>query len=122
MKEVQFANPFEPGSLNSRGHICRMIFRQRNFPLYFEDHEQHLEGDHDRILAENYNRAYACIEKYTGSGEGVLQQWFSDQSDENVFAFIKEYLQADQKILWTGYRIQDQGVSSSKPWQYNLVS
>ncbi len=106
MPTVQLANPYRPCSLGSMDDASLIIFRQYNFPLTYQDTEHHCSADHDRIRSFNSNKADACIRKYTGSGEGILHDWFEKSSDEAVMSFIKEFLEADQHIRWTGYRIR----------------
>jgi hypothetical protein len=106
MKTMQLANPSRSSSLGSLGDANLMIVRQYNFPFTYENNEQHCSGDHDRIKQLDYDKAMACIKKHTGTGEMILDTWFVGSTDEEVISFIKDYLQADQGVVWTGYRIR----------------
>lgn len=106
MRTVQLANPFRPASLGSLGDANLMIVRQYNFPLTYDESEHHCSGDHDRFMQQEYATATACIKKYTGTGEGILEQWFRESADKKILSFIRDYLHADTRIAWTGYRIR----------------
>lgn len=105
MQQVFLAKPFKPNNMGSSGKAKEMIIRQYNFPNTYEDDEK-IEGAYsDRCFQWDYDHAEKCIKEHTGTGEGILESWFSKSKDTQIMAFIIDILKADKNVQWTGYRI-----------------
>ena len=107
MKTVFPAKRYQPGQMGSLGKASYMILKQHDFPWEFPDEEVNLflEEDSDRVFAQRHEHAHACVKKHTKGGELSLGSWFKAATDKEVLEFIKEFIQADPSITWTGYRI-----------------
>lgn len=100
------ARPYKPNNLGSMGNASGMLIRQYQFPNEYHDFEALVFSDHDHCIHANYDRAIACIKKYTKTGELGLESWFLHSSDELIMAFLDEFLDVNYGAKWTGYRIR----------------
>jgi len=103
---VYLAEPYQYGEMGSLGKASGMLIRQFHFPFEYTDNmDQLLHADHDRLYQQDYKRASECIKKHTGTGELGLGSWAMGATDDEILAFLKEILEADQDVNWTGFRI-----------------
>ena len=106
MNKVFTARKFQPNQMFSLGNASYMIIRQYNFPNTYEDNENHMTRDSDRVFQQKYEHAMECVKKHTrSSGNLYLDSWLEKAKDTEVIEFIKEFLNADQNVQWTGFRI-----------------
>ena len=98
--------PFDRDQVNSHGQASYMIFRKHDFPTnFYDERDELIKADSDRLLQLENANFRAQLEKHIGSGEMALPGFFEQASDEQIMAFLKDALQADAKIKWTGFRI-----------------
>jgi hypothetical protein len=105
MNQVFRARKYLPSQMGSLGKASYMIIKQTNFPNKYDENEDLTRMDSDRVFEQDYNHAQACVKKHTGSGELGLALWFENNTDKKILAFIIEFIKADKKVAWTGYRI-----------------
>jgi len=100
-RKVYPASPYKSCNLGSFGKASYMLVRQFNFPdTYDADLDKDISADHDRC-----EHASSCFKKHVAGGEIGFENWALTASNENIFNFLKDILQADSKISWTGFRI-----------------
>ena len=105
MQEVFLANPFKPNNMGSFGQAREMIIRQFQFPNTYEDDEKMESAYSDRCFQWDYDHAEQCVKTHTGTGEGILESWFSKSTDAQILSFIIDMLKSNKNVVWTGYRI-----------------
>lgn len=94
------------GDLGSLGRASNKLIRQFNFPHQFDEDEQMLQADHDRILGWDYDHACAAFQRHMKTGE--LQGWAPSVDNQQVLALLKDLFKVDEDypgVKWTGYRI-----------------
>lgn len=120
-RQVYPASPYTPCNLGSFGKADCMLIKQFQFPdTYDADLDQSLKADHDRCYSVNFEHASNCFKKHVSSGEIGFESWALRASNENIFNFLKDILQADPKFIWTGYRIMG-SVSGTGHAVYSLA-
>jgi hypothetical protein len=104
--QVELANPYRACALGSLGNADRMLVRQFKFPAsYNEDLDRMLSLRHDPTSCQDYLKASGCFKKHTGANEMCFEQWAKESSNDEIFKFLEDILNADNSIKWTGYRI-----------------
>jgi hypothetical protein len=101
--------------MSSTGDANNMFMRQFNFPDKYRDEDKLMQADSDRILSWDYHGFRKTLWKFIGKGEVAIGSWIRrardgemEATDENVMAFIKEALKADEihpGVKWTGWRV-----------------
>jgi hypothetical protein len=105
-KLVNSAEPYNPEALRGLGDASLMLMRQYKFPARYDpDLDKLINSDHDICLSENYKRTTDCVKKHTNQGECGIGYWAQKASDEKIIEFLKDILEADLSMEWTGYRI-----------------
>ncbi len=106
MRQIVPAVRYYPGCLSStRGSSVPCLIRQFQFPDWYENDEETLCADHDHLRGDPATEG--CFERHTHTGEQGLSEWLrrTTTTEDQVFAFLREILQADPRINWTGYRV-----------------
>ena len=103
MARVYTANAY--GKLGSLDDGKYVLIRQHNFPDTFDETRDRLvHADHDRCIQWDYDHAYGCFKKHTGTGDMGLDHWVKSTTNEKVLAFLADILK-QPPLGWTGYRI-----------------
>lgn len=98
--------PYNSGLLKSGRGFTAMFVRQFNFPSTFgADSDMYESADNDVLREKDCERHNVCFAKHTGTGELGFSNWVEESSDELVLNFIKDILEVDANLNWTGYRI-----------------
>lgn len=108
MNSVFKARPYRQGAMGSLGDGSLMLIRQFRFPDTYEQNEQHILVDHDRLCDRDYEKVDECFRRHTGTGELRLEHWVRNATDQQVLDFIQDLLaRFDLKTSyrWTGYRV-----------------
>lgn len=107
MKTVYRAETYRHGAMGSLGDASCMLITQHQFPSeYDSDLDKWTGWDHDRIMQQQYAHESRCFQEHTGTGELGLEEWVQiNARPGKVLAFIKDILEADPDVEWTGYRI-----------------
>jgi hypothetical protein len=106
MEYMMKARKFKSGQFYSLGKAAYMIIRQHNFPYSYEPDESFETQDSDHVILRNFDQSRKCIAKHTKHvSEYSLDVWFEKASDSQIMEFIKEFIEADPKVNWTGYRV-----------------
>ena len=104
--KVYLAEAYRYGAMGSLGNATYMLLRQWNFPNEYEQGKDiHVAADSDRLVSWNYKRTQECFEKHTLTRELGFEQWLEKASEEQVMSFLKDFLEADTKVQWTGFRV-----------------
>jgi hypothetical protein len=102
-KLVFSAEPYRLKALAPTGNARYMLLRQYEFPQkYVPGLDEHLGTDEDLLTRDH---AKQCFFHHLGTGRGNLSDWLRIATDEQVIALLKDLLQADPTISWTGFRI-----------------
>ncbi|MEK7089472.1 MAG: hypothetical protein AAB920_01495 [Patescibacteria group bacterium] len=104
-RSMMKANPYRFDVMGSFGDAELMLLRQFQFPNEYEEREKVMSADHDRCLTWDYEHTRLCFMEYTGTGELGFEYWVHTANDEDVIKFLKDILKADEKAVWTGYRV-----------------
>lgn len=105
MRSVLKAQPYNPRKLGSFGKASHMLIREHAFPVEYDPQKDMLlSWDHDRIM-QQFDHAFECFKKHTGTGEGGLDRWCMHATPEQVLAFLIEIFKADPSVTWTGFRV-----------------
>lgn len=106
MQTVYKAEQPRCGAMGSFGDASYMLIRQHQFPHEYDPDLDKITGrDHDRIMQQDYEHGNRCFEEHTNTGDGGLQWWAEEATPEQIFAFLKDILKADEDVEWTGFRI-----------------
>ena len=96
------------GDLGSLGRASNKLICQFNFPYEYDEDEQMLQADHDRMLQWDYNHARAAFQRHMKTGELGLQGWVPATDNQQVLALLKDLFKVNENhpgVKWTGYRI-----------------
>ncbi len=96
------------GDMGSLGKASNKLIKQFNFPLQYEDDEQMLQADHDRMFEWDYKHATNTFKHHMNTGELGLPAWARRVGGEQVMALLKDLFKVDETypgVEWTGYRI-----------------
>ena len=117
---VEIASKYHVNTL-----INNVLVQQFNFPFTYEADLDVLIGeDNDTLLKIKPKRTARCFLQHTEYDEKFLRKWLKDCSNEKVIDFIKDLIEADSEIEWTGYRILAT-INPSKGntyWRFELFS
>ncbi len=105
MPQVYKAEPFRFGAMGSLGDASSMLIRQFQFPNTFDERDQKVLEDSDRLSTRDYGYNSACYLRHTGKGELRLPEWAREVTHQKVLAFLIDVLKVDKAVAWTGYRI-----------------
>jgi hypothetical protein len=106
MKTVYRAELFRPSELGSLGKASCMLICQHQFPhAYDEVLDKLISFDHDKIMEQQYAHGSGCFKKHTGTGDMGLAGWARRTSPEKILKFVRDILDADIRVEWTGFRI-----------------
>lgn len=125
MRETLMAEPYRHGALHSFGTAQYMLMCQHDFPHTYEDREQMLSADSDRLFSWDYAHSSAVHQKYRDvMGDQSLESWLNSNKVNEIMAFIKELLKADSTIEWTGFRVLGTVNRSNgyTVWSYQLFA
>lgn len=109
MRTVTPANRY--GDMGSLGDARNKLICQYQFPHEYDPKlDRIISFDHDRLYEQDYERTSAIFNKYLGTGGNyltMLAYWLEDGriTHKKILEMIKELLEADPTIEWTGYRI-----------------
>ena len=108
MKRIKVypAMPYNSGLLNIRKGFAYMFVRQFNFPNIFDSELDKYESvDNDILREKDCEKHNSCFKTHTGTGESGFDSWIEKSSDEAILNFLKDILEVDLTVTWTGYRI-----------------
>lgn len=106
MATVYPAEAYRSNALGSFGNASYMLIRQHQFPCSYDENRDVMAGqDHDRILEQKYEHGRRCFTQHTGTGELAFENWVTRATPEQVLEFLKDILEADNTVTWTGFRI-----------------
>ncbi len=103
ISKVHEAEPFDLNGLGAWGNAVYMYIRQLNFPHTYEDRDKRIGGYSDRI--EKMPQYYTRYMNAGAISVDMQRSWFRESSEDEIFAFLIEVLEADREVSWTGFRI-----------------
>jgi|GEM_PF-4416606 len=105
--------------------INNVLVQQSNFPFIYDADLDILIGkDNDTLLKIKPKRTDKCFLQHTENDEKFLRKWLTERPDEKIINFIKDLIEADSEVEWTGYRILA-AINPSKGntyWRFELFS
>lgn len=106
METVYRAQAYRFGAMGSLGDATYMLIRQYQFPHQYDPNQDKMVGwDHDRIMQQQHDHGRRCFTEHMGTGELGLESWVRRTAPDKVIAFLRDILQADQNVSWTGFRV-----------------
>lgn len=106
MHTVYQAEAYRSNAMGSFGDASYMLIRQHQFPYdYDPDKDKMIGRDHDRIMQQQFEHGIRCFQKHIGTGDMGLESWLQRATPEQVLDFLKDILNADASVEWTGFRI-----------------
>ncbi len=102
--EVDIAQIYRRGAMNSRGSASNMLLSQFEFPLYFEEEKDKFYSHYlDRLKNDDKNHVKKILSKYNFE-ETFLEYNIRESKFDKLFSFVCEMLKQKRED-WTGYRI-----------------
>lgn len=108
MNRVYTAQSYMSGEMGSFGKAAHMLLRQHQFPDTYDERDVILSADHDRCLMWDRNHARESFTRHLKTGELGIGDWAIRASEEEVMAFLKDILKAEEQYpgaVWTGFRV-----------------
>lgn len=97
------------GDMGSLGQASNKLIQQFNFPFRYEEDEQLIQADHDRMFEWDYTHTTETFKRHMATGSMGLPCWVQQHAtDDQVLELLKDLFKVNETypdIEWTGFRI-----------------
>jgi len=121
-RRVNLAEPYRHSSLGINGNANYMLLRQYQFPLEFSDSEKILTVDSDQINPEHVKKCFKELGVPPQAFECWIRKCAQKKDEGKIFVFLKKILQADEAIVWTGWRIMGSALGGGCIFTWQLFA
>ena len=102
--KVILAEMYRYGAMGSFGDASDMLLRQFQFPYEYDERDSMVGAYDDRIRQQKYEHYQECFQKHIPA-DSSFERWLRSASNIQVVSFLKDVLEADVSVEWTGYRV-----------------